>query len=84
MTQKRLGVAIPAIGIVIGAGLNAKILYSVAEDAQTAYRLRHLMEKYGLNSAEFGGVTVSDSDTFEDTFPDSPHDDEDPLSELGD
>ncbi len=80
MTSKGLGKAIPLIGIGVGAGLNANILHSVAKDAQIAYRLRHLMQKYDLNPAEFGGVAIKASDTFEDTFPDFTSDDEDPPS----
>lgn len=80
ITKKKLGQAIPAIGIVIGAGLNAQILHSVAKDAQVAYRLRHLMQKYDLNPAEFGGLAIKAGDTFEETFPDSTDDDEDPLT----
>lgn len=48
LTKRKLGQAIPAIGVVVGAGLNAGILHEVAESAQMAYRLRHLEEKYGV------------------------------------
>jgi hypothetical protein len=50
LTKTKLGDAIPFAGIVIGAGMNAKILHSIATDAQFAYRLRHLSEKYGLDA----------------------------------
>ena len=84
MTKKRLGVAIPAIGIVFAAGLNANYLHSVAKGAQTSYRLRHLMQKYDLNPAEFGSIAIKASDTFDNTFRDSQPDDEDSWLELGD
>lgn len=48
LTQRKLGQAVPVAGILIGAGLNASLLRSVAEDARSAYRLRFLTDKYGL------------------------------------
>jgi len=48
LTQRKLGQAVPVAGIVIGAGLNASLLRSVADDARSAYRMRFLTDKYGL------------------------------------
>lgn len=51
LTKAKLGQALPAVGIVIGAGLNARLLASLTRDADHIYRERHLREKYGLESA---------------------------------
>jgi hypothetical protein len=48
MTQKKLGQAVPVVGILVGAGLNAKTISSVAEAAEMIYRERFLREQYGL------------------------------------
>lgn len=48
LTQRKLGQAVPVLGIVLGAGFNASLLRSVADDARCAYRLRFLVEKYQL------------------------------------
>lgn len=48
ITQRKLGQAVPVAGILIGAGLNASLLRSVAEDALSAYRMRFLIDKYDL------------------------------------
>lgn len=56
LTKDKLGQAIPVAGVLIGAGINAQILHSVARDAVLAYRLRHLVERYGLDPAEFAGL----------------------------
>ena len=62
LTKRKLGQAIPALGVVIGAGLNAGILQEVAESAQMAYRLRHLEEKYGVTppSGRSDGIRPED------------------------
>lgn len=49
VTQRKLGQAVPVVGIVIGAGLNASYLQSVARDAELAYRMRFLAEKHDLD-----------------------------------
>lgn len=49
LTKEKLGQVIPVLGIAVGAGINAQILYSTATDAMLAYRLRHLIEKYHLD-----------------------------------
>ncbi len=48
LTQRKLGQAVPVVGVLIGAGLNAKTLSRVVDDAEHAYRKRHLQEKYGI------------------------------------
>jgi hypothetical protein len=48
LTQRKLGQAIPVIGIVLGAGMNAQLLARVADDADHLYRERFLRERYGL------------------------------------
>ena len=48
LTKRKLGQAVPIVGIVIGAGLNAKMLARVADDANQIYRERLLRERYGL------------------------------------
>lgn len=50
LMQRKLGQAVPVAGIVIGAGLNASLLRSVADDARSAYRMRFLTDKYGLEA----------------------------------
>jgi hypothetical protein len=52
MTQKKLGQAVPVVGILVGAGLNAKTISSVADAAEMIYRERFLREQYGLPEAE--------------------------------
>ncbi len=49
ITKRKLGQAIPVVGVVIGAGLNASYLQSVGRDAELAYRMRFLAEKHGLD-----------------------------------
>ncbi|HEX6347506.1 EcsC family protein [Umezawaea sp.] len=48
LTQRKLGQAVPVVGVLIGAGMNAKTLSRVVDDAEHAYRKRHLQEKYGI------------------------------------
>lgn len=50
LTQRKLGQAVPIAGIVIGAGMNASLVRSVADDARSAYRMRFLTDKYDLAS----------------------------------
>jgi hypothetical protein len=49
ITKQKLGQAVPGIGILIGAGLNARTLSAVAESADVLYRERFLREKYDLD-----------------------------------
>jgi len=63
LTKHKLGQAIPVAGVVLGAGLNAQIIHTLARDARTAYRLRHLLESYELDPSEFGAsVAMPDDD----------------------
>jgi hypothetical protein len=48
ITQQKLGQAIPIVGIVIGAGLNARLLTRITDAAEILYRERFLSEKYGI------------------------------------
>ena len=64
LTQRKLAQAIPVAGIVIGAGLNAKLLSRIVDDADHLYRERFLRERYGITRAETcppdGAVPVTD------------------------
>jgi hypothetical protein len=57
MTQRKLGQAVPVVGIVLGAALNAKTLNDVVKAADYVYRERFLRDKYGLSTA--GPATAS-------------------------
>ena len=48
LTKRKLGQAVPVVGIVLGAGLNARLINRVADDAGRIYRERFLRERYGL------------------------------------
>lgn len=48
LTQRGLGKLVPGVGIALGAGLNARTLSRVVDDAEHLYRERFLQEKYGL------------------------------------
>lgn len=56
ITQRKLGQAIPVVGVVIGAGLNAAYLQSVGRDAELAYRMRFLAEKHGLDPSDLAPI----------------------------
>lgn len=51
MTQRKLGQAVPVVGIFVGAGLNAKTLNDVAKAANYVYRERFIADKYNLSTA---------------------------------
>lgn len=51
ITKEKLGQAVPVVGIVIGAGLNARILAKVTSDAEHLYRERFVRDRYGLIAA---------------------------------
>lgn len=53
LTKRKLGQAVPVVGVVINGGLNAKMAQDTFDRAHTAYRLRFLTEKYGLDPAEW-------------------------------
>lgn len=48
LTQRKLGQAVPVVGALFGAGMNAKLLLAVTDDAEHVYRERFLRERYGL------------------------------------
>jgi hypothetical protein len=48
LTKQKLGQAVPIAGILIGAGLNARLLAKLTDDADRLYRERFLRDKYGL------------------------------------
>ena len=51
LTQRKLGQAIPYSAPPIGAGMNARVLLSVVDNADYIYRERFLREKYGIEFA---------------------------------
>lgn len=59
LTQRKLGQAVPVVGIVIGAGLNVRLLAEVVNSANLVYRERFLIEKYGLRN-EASGLNAED------------------------
>ena len=52
LTKQKLGQAVPAVGILIGAGMNARLLAKLADDADRLYRERFLRDKYPLHPRE--------------------------------
>ncbi|WP_133251870.1 EcsC family protein [Actinomycetospora cinnamomea] len=46
--KKKLAAAVPVVGVAVGAGLNARTLARVVDDAEHLYMERFLREKYGL------------------------------------
>jgi hypothetical protein len=48
LTHRKLGQAVPVVGVLFGAGMNAKLLMGVTDDAEHVYRERFLRERYGL------------------------------------
>lgn len=76
LTQRKLAQAIPVAGIVIGAGLNAKLLSRIVDDAEHLYRERFLRERYGITRAETGPsdgavqiTDIVDAEIVEDSGP---------------
>lgn len=70
LTRKKLGQAVPVVGIVIGAGLNARLLSNLTSDAEHLYRERFLREKHGLKTVD---VTVTTTDGDIDLIDDTVH-----------
>lgn len=60
LTKAGLAKAVPAVGAVVGAGMNAAALARVAEDAKFAYRMRFLMDKHGLDADEVRQWSVAE------------------------
>ncbi|MDD7939333.1 EcsC family protein [Actinomycetospora lutea] len=48
LTQRKLAQAVPVVGVVIGAGLNARALSRVVDEAEHLYMERFLRDKYGI------------------------------------
>ncbi len=48
ITQRKLGQAVPVVGVLLGAGMNAKLFMGVTDDAEHIYRERFLRDRYGL------------------------------------
>lgn len=47
LTQRKLGAVVPVVGVVLGAGLNARLLDSALEEFDLLYRERFLVDRYG-------------------------------------
>jgi hypothetical protein len=62
LTKTGLSKAVPILGVVVGAGMNAAALQKVATDAKFAYRMRMLVDKYGLDSSEITADLVPEAD----------------------
>jgi hypothetical protein len=56
LSKRQLGKAVPALGIVVGAGANATLMHRVADEAYFSYRERRLGDRYGDDG--LGGVPV--------------------------
>ncbi|GAA4826130.1 hypothetical protein GCM10023353_39080 [Tomitella cavernea] len=64
MTRKKLAQAVPVAGALINGGMNAQLAAHTYSRALTAYRLRFLTEKYGLDPAEWRpDVDATDEDS---------------------
>jgi hypothetical protein len=65
ITQRKLGQAVPVVGVLFGAGMNAKLLMSVTDDAEHVYRERFLRERYGLSARDVLPATYETIDDAE-------------------
>lgn len=77
LTKRKLGQAVPVVGVAVGAGLNAKALARVVDDAEHVYLERHLREKYGITpgagpDVDSGLVEIIDIELEGDDDPDDP------------
>lgn len=59
LTQRKLGQAVPVLGTAIGAGMNARMLLSIVDNADYIYRERFLREKYGVSFTMTASVDVN-------------------------
>ncbi|EHB48622.1 hypothetical protein MycrhDRAFT_5463 [Mycolicibacterium rhodesiae JS60] len=66
LTKKKLGQFVPIAGIGIGAAMNLKMVYDIADAAYWAYRERFLYEKSGDIAPIIIDVDVIDEDATED------------------
>ncbi len=57
LTKQRLAMALPVVGVVVGAGLNSALLRRTAAHARYTYRERFLWDKHGPPPGE-GGAGV--------------------------
>ena len=52
LTKRKLGQAVPVVGIVLGAGLNARMLAKLIDDADRLYRERFLRDKHNISDTD--------------------------------
>ncbi len=62
ITKRKLGQAVPIVGTLFGAGMNARLLFSVVDDADHVYRERFLRERYGMDLKPVADWVDSDVD----------------------
>lgn len=60
LTHRKLGQAVPVLGVAMNGGMNVKFVNDTYERAQEAYRLRFLTEKYDLDPGAWRPVAPSD------------------------
>lgn len=65
VTQRKLGQAVPVVGTLIGAGMNARLLSSITDDADHIYRERFLRERYGLTAGLAVDRSLDDADVLD-------------------
>lgn len=65
ITQRKLGQAVPLVGTLFGAGMNARLLLSVVDDADHIYRERFLRERYDVSSEPVSHVETSEADVID-------------------
>ena len=67
LTKAKLAQVVPIAGVILSSGLNIRSTQHVANDARFAYRMRFLMDKYGLDPTTIYGTSRTspgdDSDT---------------------
>jgi hypothetical protein len=61
LTKKKLGQAVPVIGIAFGAEANSIFLKRITDDAEHLYRERFLRERYGIEAEPDLVTTDADS-----------------------
>ncbi|WP_158587912.1 EcsC family protein [Actinomadura logoneensis] len=62
LTKKKLGQAVPIMGIALGAGANTILLKRITDDAEHLYRERFLRERYGIETVADSSAADADSD----------------------
>lgn len=50
LTQRKVGQAVPVLGVVVGAGISAALLRTIVDDADHVYRERYLRDRYSLDA----------------------------------